>query len=177
MNLLLPFSLERGRRDHQHAVGLAEPMQQGAGGNGLDGLAQAHFIGQQRAFGEREVQHPLALIRKERDFRLVRRPFAALHLQLIITPELLAFRNAAPAFEPRAKLLREAQSRHLIGSQLLERLNRLLRQPLAEGAVRIEPDLQGAWHRAVAVEQPDRIILRVGHHIQPRRAVLLRRPE
>ena len=89
---------------------LAEPVQQRAGGDGLDGLAQAHFIGQQRAFGEGEVQHALALIRKERDLGFVRRPFAALHLQLVIAPELLAFGGAAPAFQPRAEFLREAQS-------------------------------------------------------------------
>ena len=144
LNLLLPFGLQRGGRDDQHAVGLAEPVQQGAGGNGLDGLAQPHFIGQQRAFGEGEVQHPLTLIRKERDLGLVRRPFAALHLQLVIAPELLAFLCAAAAFEPRAEFLREAQSRGRVGVKLLERLDRLLGQALAEGAVRIEPGLQGA---------------------------------
>ena len=80
--------------------GLAQPVQQGAGGDGLDGLAQAHFVGQQRALGEGQVQHALALIGKERDLGLVRRPFAALHLQLVFAPELLAFGGAAPVFQP-----------------------------------------------------------------------------
>ena len=41
-------------------------MKQGAGGDGLDGLAETHFIGKQGAYGEGEMQHPLALIGVER---------------------------------------------------------------------------------------------------------------
>ena len=77
--LLLPLGFQRSRRDHQHAVGLAKPAEQRAGGDSLDGFAQAHLVGQQCAFGESEVEHPLALIREEGDFGFVRRPFTAVH--------------------------------------------------------------------------------------------------
>ena len=53
----------------------------------------------------------------------------------------------------------------------------LLGLTLAKSPARIEPGLQDPRHRAIAVEQTDRVVVRVGHHIQPRRAVLLRRTE
>ena len=54
-DLFLPFSLERGGGDDEHAAGAAEAVEKGAGGDGLDGLAEAHLVGEERAFGEGEV--------------------------------------------------------------------------------------------------------------------------
>jgi hypothetical protein len=51
-------------------------VQQGARGNRLDGLAQAHLVGEQRAAGKREVQHAFALIGIERQQRLIGRILA-----------------------------------------------------------------------------------------------------
>jgi hypothetical protein len=177
LNLLFPFGLQRGRRDDQHVVGLAEPVQQGAGSNSLDGLAQAHFIGQQRALGKGQVQHALPLVREERHLGFVCRPFAALHLQLIVAPQLLALLGVASSIEPRAEFLRQAQARRPAGVQLLECLNSILGQALAERAVSAEPSLQGPRHGAIPIEYTDRGVGRVGHYVQTQRAILLRRAE
>ena len=81
-------------------------MEQRAGGDGLDRLAEAHFVGQQGAFGEGEVQHAFALVGKERRERLVRRPFAALDLLLVLVPQHPALCRALAGFQPRRDFLR-----------------------------------------------------------------------
>ena len=40
-------------------------MQQGTGGDGLDGFAQTHFIREQGAFRKGEMQHAFALVREQ----------------------------------------------------------------------------------------------------------------
>ena len=84
LDLLFPLGFERGGRDDENAPGLAETMQQRAGGDGLDGFAEAHFVGEERALGEGEVQHAVALIGEERDLGFVRGPFAALHFEFVL---------------------------------------------------------------------------------------------
>jgi hypothetical protein len=64
--LFLPLGLERGGGDDEHAPRLPEVVEQGAGGDGLDGFSEAHFIGEQGASVEGEVEHALALIGIER---------------------------------------------------------------------------------------------------------------
>ena len=119
LDLLLPLRLQRRRGDHQHPVRPAQTAQQRAGGDGLDGLPQPHFISQQRPFGERQVQHALALIRKQRNFRLVDRPFAVLYLEFVFVPKLLALRYSMPALQPQPKFLRQPQFRHFVRPKLL----------------------------------------------------------
>ncbi len=46
LDLFLPLGLQRGRRHHQHPLDLPQAVQQRAGGDGLNGLAQTHFVGQ-----------------------------------------------------------------------------------------------------------------------------------
>ena len=65
-DLLLPFAFERRRAHHQHTGDPVQPAQQFGGGDRLDGLAEAHVVGQQRALAEGEVEHALALIRQQR---------------------------------------------------------------------------------------------------------------
>ena len=84
---------------------LAEAAEQGASGNGLDGLAQAHFVGQQRALGEGQVEHAFTLVREERDVGLVQRPVAALDFEFVLAPEPLAFLGAAARLEPQLEFL------------------------------------------------------------------------
>ena len=96
LDLLLPLGLERSGRDDEHALRLAQAVQQRAGGDGLDRLAEAHLVGEQGAFGECQVQHAFALIGKERHLGFVRRPFAALHFQFVFAPQLFAFVDAPP---------------------------------------------------------------------------------
>jgi hypothetical protein len=43
----------------------AEAMEEGASGDRLNGFPQAHLIGEEGALGEREVEHPFALVREE----------------------------------------------------------------------------------------------------------------
>ena len=155
LDLLLPLGLQGGRGDDQHARGLAEPVEQSAGGNGLDSLAQAHLVGQQCAFGEGEVKHAFALVGKERDLGFVRRPFAAVHLQLVIAPELCAFRGVAPRFEPGRQFLGQAQRGQRAGGKLPERLDCLFGRTLVERAVRTEPSPQDGGEPAIGVQQSD----------------------
>lgn len=61
-DLLLPLGLERGGGDDEDAPRFAKVAEQGAGGDGLNGFAQPHFVGEQDAFAEGEVKHPLALV-------------------------------------------------------------------------------------------------------------------
>ena len=80
-------------------------MQQRTRGNGLDRFAEAHFVSQQRAFSEGQMQHAFALIWKERDFGFMRGPFAPLHAQLVVATQFFAFLSSLPCFQPRANFL------------------------------------------------------------------------
>ena len=44
-DLFLPLGLERGGGDDEDALGFSQVMEQGAGGDGLDGFTEAHFVG------------------------------------------------------------------------------------------------------------------------------------
>lgn len=101
LDLLFPLALERGGRDGQHATRLAQPVEQRAGGDGLDRLAEAHLVGQQGAFGEGEVEHPLALVGKERRERLAGGPLAVVDLLLVLAPQGQALRRASARFQKR----------------------------------------------------------------------------
>jgi len=48
-DLLLPFRFDRSGGDDKHALDALRPRQNFAGGDGLDGLAEAHLVGQERA--------------------------------------------------------------------------------------------------------------------------------
>jgi len=96
-------------------------MQQGAGGNGLNRFPQAHFVGEQRPLGERQMQHAFPLIRKERNLRLVRGPFATLDFELIFAPQLLALERLLSRSQPGAKLLGQAQVGQICRSHLPQR--------------------------------------------------------
>ena len=61
LDLFLPFGLERGGRDHQDPPDAAAPAQQLARGDGLDGLARPHVVGQQGPFAEGRMQDARAL--------------------------------------------------------------------------------------------------------------------
>src|ERR1035438_810396 len=152
-------------------------MEQGTGGDGLDGLAQTHLIGQQRAFREGEVQHALTLVRKEGDFGFVRGPFAALHFQFVVAPELFAFHGMAPAIEPGREFLRQTQCGHRAGDKLLQRLNGFFGRTFVESAVWMEPGSQGGGEAVIGVGQPDRVAGGIGQQIEARRPVGFRSPE
>ena len=65
-DLLLPLALQRRGTHHQHTRDAVEPAQQLHRGDRLDGLAQSHVVGKQRALAEGEVQHALALVGQQR---------------------------------------------------------------------------------------------------------------
>ena len=92
-------------------AGLAHAVEQGAGGDGLDGFAQTHFVGQQAAFGKGEVKHAFALVGKEGHGGFLYGPFAALHLEFVFAAQLPAFDGVAALFEPRLDFLRQADLR------------------------------------------------------------------
>ena len=116
---VFPLGLEGGRRDHQHALGFAQPMQQCAGSDGLDRLAQAHLVGQERALGECEVQHAFTLIREQGHRRFLGWPLPGLDLQLVMAPEFLSFRDARAPLLPRLHVLGNAQGREFSFAQLV----------------------------------------------------------
>ena len=111
-----------------------------------------------RAFGEGQVQHALALVGKERDFGFVRRPFAALHLQLVFAPELLALRGAAAGFQPRVRVpargaIRAPRRRpSCLSASTASSGGPCRRAPSASNH-----SLKARGQGAVAVEQPDRV--------------------
>ena len=105
LNLLFPFRFQRSRSDDQDTGGLAQAKQKSASGDGLNGFPQAHFVGQQRPFREGQVEHPLALVRKERDLCFLQGPFAALHLHFVLAPQLFAFGGTAARLQPRLQFL------------------------------------------------------------------------
>ncbi len=84
LDLFFPFAFERGGGDDEDMAGLAHAVEQGAGGNALNGFAQTHFVGQQGAFRKSEVEHAFTLVGKERHGGFVRGPLAALHLEFIL---------------------------------------------------------------------------------------------
>ena len=63
-NLVLPFALQRGRRNDQHALHFPQPPQERPGRDRLHGLAKTHLVGEQRALGAGKVQHSFALVRE-----------------------------------------------------------------------------------------------------------------
>ena len=65
-DLALPLVLERGRADDQHALDAEVPGHDLRGGDGLDGLAQAHLVADQAAAGAGGEQRALALVVVER---------------------------------------------------------------------------------------------------------------
>ena len=104
-DLLLPLALERRGGDKEHATGVAEAVEQGAGGDGLGGLAEAHFVGEEGAFAEGEVEHPFALVGEEREQRLVGGVAANGDASLVIAAAVAALAFAAAGVEPRRNLL------------------------------------------------------------------------
>lgn len=108
-DLFLPLGLERGGGYDEHAGGAAEAVEEGAGGDGLDGLAEAHLVGEEGPFLEGEVEHALALVGKKRILRDVLRVAAGGDAGLVVAAEEDAFAGAAAGVEPGGDLLRDAQ--------------------------------------------------------------------
>ena len=65
-DLLLPLGLQRSRANDEHALDALAPRQQFAGGDGLDGFAEPHVVGEQRPFAEGEMHGPEALVGQQR---------------------------------------------------------------------------------------------------------------
>lgn len=65
-DLLFPFRLQRRRANDEDPLDAFAPRQQLAAGDGLDGLAEPHVVGEQSALAESEVHRALALIRQQR---------------------------------------------------------------------------------------------------------------
>ena len=66
---VLPLMLERRRAYHQDALNTEVAREQLGRGDGLDGLAQAHLVADQRAAGARGEQRAFGLVRVELDFQ------------------------------------------------------------------------------------------------------------
>ncbi len=107
-DLLLPLALQRRRTDHQHARNAVEAAQQFCRRNRLDGLAETHVVGQQRALAEREVQHAVALIGQQLMAEDVDRLLTGGDLGLEPRPRLDARGTPARLGEPRFETLRHA---------------------------------------------------------------------
>ncbi len=145
-DLFLPLGLERGGCHHQHTTHPAEAVQKRASGDCLDRLAQAHLVGQQGAFGEREMQHAFALVGKQRHQRLMRRPLAGLHAGLIFASERKSLGGATPALQPGLDFQRQT---HVVRGASAQALDEFLGRDGLEPAGVIEQRAQ-RWR-----QQPD----------------------
>jgi hypothetical protein len=66
----------------------------------------------QRAFGEREMQHPFAPIWEQRHECFVRRPLTGLDFRLVLAAQTFAFFGLPAGFGPGGYFLRDAQAGH-----------------------------------------------------------------
>ena len=62
LDLFFPLGFQRSRSNNQRARRFAQAVQECARGNGLNRLAQSHFISQQSPLAESQVPHAFALI-------------------------------------------------------------------------------------------------------------------
>jgi hypothetical protein len=93
-------------------------MEKGAGGNGLNGFAQPHFVGQEGPLAKGKVEHAFALVGKERGKGDVLGMATLVHASLIVAPQQDAFFGAPAGFQPRSDFLRGANGRTAKGFQL-----------------------------------------------------------
>ena len=105
-DLLLPFRLERGRAHHQHTLDALAAGQELAGGDRLDGLAEAHLVGQQRPLAECKMQHAFALIGQQRVAQQIEARGTVLDLREECRARLLARALPAQPIKPRREMAR-----------------------------------------------------------------------
>jgi hypothetical protein len=168
LDLLFPLGLERGGSDDDYAAGLAEAVEEGAGGDGLDRFAQTHFVGQQRAAVEGEMQHALALVRIERNEGLVRGIFAGMNLLFVLVPEADFFLSGVQCLQPGRDCDGQPYScsrRSKQGKCLLKFFDRLSR----EAAVGAEPAPQRARELGEVSFREQRRLIGVRNQIDARR--------
>ena len=108
-DLFLPFRFERSRCDDEDAAGLAERVEERAGGDGLNGLAEAHFIGKEGSLAEGKVEHAFALVGKERMERDLLGMAAVADTDLVVAAGEHAIALAGAVGEPSVGILRNAQ--------------------------------------------------------------------
>ena len=90
-NLGLPLVLDRSRRDDNDSLDASAAAEQLGGRDGLDGLAQAHVVGQRHASAAGGEQRSAHLVREQRRFdQIVEGKLSRLELA-----ELLAFQHKA----------------------------------------------------------------------------------
>ena len=83
--------------------------------NGLHRFAQAHLVGEERAFGESEMQHAFALVRQQRIVQQVEAGRAGLDLGKEARARLLARRLSARTINPWRKMPRDANAATDVG--------------------------------------------------------------
>ena len=108
-DLLLPFRFEGCRCDDEDATGLAKRVEKCTGGDGLDGLAEAHFIGEEGSLSEGKVEHAFALVGKERMECDVLGMAAVADTDLVVAAGEDAITLAGAVGEPGPRILRDAQ--------------------------------------------------------------------
>jgi len=110
-DLLFPLGLQRGRAHHQHARDVSAAGEEFTGGDGLDGLAQSHLVGEQGAFAKGEVRHAGPLIGQQRVAQHVEAGGIALGFGQELGPLGRAGPGAPRALQPGAEVARDAQGR------------------------------------------------------------------
>jgi hypothetical protein len=110
-DLLLPLPLERGWADDEHALDAAQAPEELAGGDGLDGLAEAHLVRQQGPLGEGQMEHALPLVGIEGDPHHVQRGPAGLDVGEEALSRLLPRGFAAFLLDPGEEVPGEPDSR------------------------------------------------------------------
>ena len=125
-DLLLPLRLERGRAHHQHALDALAAGQELAGGDRLDGLAEAHLVGQQGPLAECEMQHAFALIGQQRMVQQIETRSAVLDLGEECRARLFARALPAQPVEPRREMARHPNPAADVGGRNAPRGNKRL---------------------------------------------------
>ncbi len=148
-DLLLPFRLERGRTHDQHAFDALAAGQKLASGDRLDGLAEAHLVGQQRPFSECKMQHAFALIGQQGVAQQIETRRAGLDLGEESRARLLARALPAQPVEPRREVARHPNPAADVGGCNAPRGNKRLNLVwiTSKGAIRFNELSEPAAHR------------------------------
>jgi hypothetical protein len=118
------------------------------------------------------MKHALSLVGEERYLHLLRGPFAALHLLLVLASQLQALALAAARLEPGGDLLRHA---HRSGEFPRNRLEGFFRGEI-DAAIGAEQTAQTRGRPIRIALDPESSRFAVRHHVDPRRPGAQRGP-
>jgi hypothetical protein len=139
-------------------------MNQRAGRDGLNGLAEPHFVGEQGAFIEREMEHSLALIGKKRDEGFLRWMQSRLDTQFIIMPQIFPLAGQSPRFEPGRYFDRKSNFGRDACAKVVEGIFYI---GMGQNSARVKLSAYFLRQQIHVALDPQRIALPVRHNVHP----------